>query len=175
MLARKPSSIATKIVATFAIAALSLSAQAARYWHGTQSTALFSDTANWSESSGGSTGVSAPDANTGDTTFRASKLAGNNKTVFDGVYTNGANVYIETLTQRDAPFVWSATDPSYGLTMTVDGWKFGRYADKTPAWLQIDSGTYNAVYLRLGASGQPKAENGIIVKAFDKVGSLTVT
>ncbi len=171
MSTRKPSSIATKIVATFAIAALSLSAQATRYWHGTQSTALFSDTANWSESSGGSTGVSAPDANTGDTTFRASKLAGNNKTVFDGVYTNGANVYIETLTQRDAPFVWSATDPSYGLTMTVDGWKFGRYADKTPAWLQIDSGTYNAVYLRLGASGQPKAENGIIVKG----GNVTVT
>ena len=64
MSAKIPSSIAVKIVATFAIAALSLSAQATRYWHGTQSTALFSDTANWSESSGGSTGASAPDSDT---------------------------------------------------------------------------------------------------------------
>lgn len=140
MSTRKPSSIATKIVATFAIAALSLSAQATRYWHGTESTALFSDTANWSDASGGSTGFSVPDSTTGDTTFRASKLAGNNKTVFDGVYTNGANVYIETLTSRSAPFIWSATDASYGLTTTADGWKFGRYADKAPAWLQIESG-----------------------------------
>ncbi len=161
MSTRKPSSIATKIVATFAIAALSLSAQATRYWRGTESTALFSGAANWSESSSGSTGATAPDASTGDTAYRLS-TAGINKTVFDGAYTVSANVYIETQTPRNSPFVWSATDPSYGLAMTADGWKFGRYADRTPAWLRIDSGTYSAPYLRLGVTADE--EVGLILK-----------
>ena len=136
------------------------SAHATRYWRGTTADSLFSETANWSESSSGSTGKSAPDTTTGDTNFRKDATA--NKTVFDAAYTVSGNVFIDTLTPSDAPFVWSATDPSYGLTLTADGWKFGNYADKTPAWLQIESGTYSATYLRLGITAND--EVGLILK-----------
>ena len=159
-----------KFTVGLAAAMFTSTALATRYWHGTQSTALFSDTANWSESSNGSTGASLPGSETGSTTFRKSKLTDNNKTIFNGAYTVGPNVYIETQTPRSAPFVWSATDPSYGLTITGDGWKFGRYYDKTPAWLQIESGTYSAEYLKMGIENQSNSENGIIVKG----GTLTV-
>ena len=63
MSSRKPSSIATKIVATFAIAALSLSAFAGRYWRGETDDALFSNTENWATSSGGAGGNSYPGHN----------------------------------------------------------------------------------------------------------------
>ena len=174
MSTRKPSSIATKIVATFAIAALSLSAHAKRYWHGTNATALYSDEANWgSGSSSSTTGASAPDSDTTDEViFRKSLVAGNNKTVFDGAYTVGAYVYMETQTPSSDPFVWSATDPTYGLTMTANEWRFGRYTDRTPTWLQIDSGTYSAKYLRFGYDGSPsnlQGDLGIVLKGGNRL------
>ncbi len=160
MLAKNAVKSSSQLVMVLMTLLATTSAHATRYWRGTTADSLFSETANWSESSSGSTGKSAPDTTTGDTNFRKDATA--NKTVFDAAYTVSGNVFIDTLTPSDAPFVWSATDPSYGLTLTADGWKFGKYADKTPAWLQIESGTYSATYLRLGITAND--EVGLILK-----------
>ena len=73
MSTRKPSSIATKIVATFAIAALSLSAFAGRYWLGgataDESDNMFGANANWNSKDDGSGDQGKPGSGTSTTYF----------------------------------------------------------------------------------------------------------
>ncbi len=165
MSTRKPSSIATKIVATFAIAALSLSAFAGRYWLGKTADALFSETGNWATASGGNAGASIPgDGSTGTTYFRNYT---NGRCVFGALYTVPDAVRIDT--QNETPFVWSATDPSYGMISSANGLRVCEDSSKSPAWLRIDSGTYTMPHLRLGYADNAKV--GLILNG----GNLTVT
>ena len=164
MSARKPSSIATKIAATFAIAALSLSAFAGRYWLGKTADALFSETGNWATASGGNAGASVPGDGSGTTYFRNYT---NGRCVFDALYTVPDTVRIDTYSET--PFVWSATDSSYGMTSAANGLRVCEDSSKSPAWLRIDSGTYTMPYLRLGYADNAKV--GLILNG----GNLTIT
>ena len=138
MSTRKPSSIATKIVATFAIAVLSLSAFAGRYWRGATDDALFSNTENWATSSGGAGGNSYPGQN-GDesTTYYRNYL--NGLCVIDGAYTVPGDVDIGTASS--SYFVWRAKDSTSGIT-TTGSFVLG-YDAKNPNYLEIDGGTYS--------------------------------
>ena len=138
MSSRKPSSIATKIVATFAIAALSLSAFAGRYWRGETDDALFSNTENWATSSGGAGGNSYPGQN-GDegTTYYRNYL--NGLCVIDGAYTVPGDVDIGTASS--SYFVWRANASTSGIT-TTGNFVLG-YDAKNPNYLEIDGGTYS--------------------------------
>ena len=141
MSTRKPSSIATKIVATFAVAALSLSAFAGRYWVAADnSDALWSTTANWSDQKDGTSGATEPGDGTGTIYFCKYK---NGATIFDKLGVGPGNVQIGT--QDERYFVWSATDAAYGLDATGKELQICQNisnSDRTPAKLQIDSGTY---------------------------------
>ena len=138
MSSRKPSSITTKIVATFAIAALSLSAFAGRYWRGATDDALFSNTENWATSSGGAGGNSYPGQN-GDesTTYYRNYL--NGLCVIDGAYTVPGDVDIGTASS--SYFVWRANASTSGIT-TTGNFVLG-YDAKNPNYLEIDGGTYS--------------------------------
>ena len=147
MSTRKPSSIATKLVATFAVAALSLSAFAGRYWLGGDGYWL--DTAKWASDSSSTTGgANVPDSSGGTVYFNNS-----GSLVFNaGGNIGSSDVKINSGTSSE-PVVWSASEPSYGLTTTG---KIRVGADSTPGALTIESGTYSAaaVYVpRKEASG----------------------
>ncbi len=147
MSTRKPSSIATKIVATFAIAALSLSAFAGRYWLGGDGYWL--DKAKWASDSSSTTGgANVPDSSGGTVYFNNS-----GSLVFNaGGNIGSSDVKINSGTSSE-PVMWSASEPSYGLTTTG---KIRVGADSTPGALTIESGTYSAaaVYVpRKEASG----------------------
>jgi hypothetical protein len=141
MSTRKPSSIATKIAATFAVAALSLSAFAGRYWVAADnSDALWSNTANWSDQKDGTSGATEPGDGTGTIYFCKYK---NGATIFDKLGVGPGNVQIGT--QDERYFVWSATNAAYGLDATGKELQICQNisnSDRTPAKLQIDSGTY---------------------------------
>ena len=141
MSTRKPSSIATKIAATFAVVALSLSAFAGRYWVAADgSDAKWSNTANWSDQKDGTPGATEPGDGTGTIYFCKYK---NGATIFDKLGVGPGNVQIGT--QNDRYFVWSATDAANGLDATGKELQICQNiynSDRTPAKLQIDSGTY---------------------------------
>lgn len=121
------------LVASFpAIAAL-----AGRYWSGSTADAVWNDTANWASSSGGTTGKSVPDATTSTTYFYDYY---NGSCVFNMAAAVAGGVYIDT--GSSSPFVWSASDPAFGLSTSHDnGLRICQDANKSPAYayLQIDS------------------------------------
>ena len=165
MSTRKPSSIATKIVATFAIAALSLSAFAGRFWLGTslddKGQALFGDQNNWAESSGGTAGATLPGSSNDGTTYFRDFL--NGSIVFNQLPSLSNNVRVDTASE--SPFVWRATEPGNGFTTT--GYiRICEDAGKSPAHLKIESGTYTAKRLQIGyadnATASLKMDGGTV-------------
>ena len=135
-------------LAALAVALATTTAFAGRYWVGaTDGDALFSSTANWSESKNGAGGATPPGDGTSTTYFY--KLY-NGRTVFDAA--GMAPTYVQVGTRSSDYFVWSATDPSYGLSSTNSylylGYKISGAC--SPANLQIDSGSYNFKYARIG-------------------------
>ncbi len=130
-------------------ALVTANAFAGRYWVGaTDGDALFSNTANWSDARNGAGGATKPgDGSTGTTYFYKIQ---NGNTVFDEAGTSPDKVYVGT--RSSDYFVWSATDPLYGLSATNNYLYVGVAISGacSPANLQIDSGTYNFKYARIG-------------------------
>ena len=98
MSTRKPLSIATKLAATFAVVALSLSAFAGRYWVAADgSDAKWSNTANWSDQKDGTPGATEPGDGTGTIYFCKYN---NGATIFDKLGVGPGNVQIGTQDER---------------------------------------------------------------------------
>ena len=122
---------------------LTVAAVADRYWvAGDGSDAKWSNSANWATSENGSPGASEPNASesTDDIYFCPYK---NGATVFDKLGKSPGNVQVGT--QDDRYFVWSATASTNGLDATGKELQICQNisnSDRTPAKLQIDSGTY---------------------------------
>lgn len=148
MSARKPSSIATKIVATFAIAALSLSLFAGRYWLGATDDALFSKSENWASSSeNGSGGKGKPDTSTSTTYFYTYK---NGLIVFDEAATVANSVCVSTQNSIDKFFVWQATALGNGISAPNNDFQLANNGTYSPAYLHIEGGTYSFGTTRIG-------------------------
>ena len=150
MSARKPSSIATKIVATFAVAALSLSAFAGRYWLGTVADSegryLLDEAQNWASSSEtGSGGKGMPGAGTSTTYFYTYK---NGSTFFNTLATLENNVCVAT--KSDDAFVWDATDLNCGFLATGKELQIDANADRAPTSLTIRNGSYSFQKITVG-------------------------
>ena len=131
-------------VATVFAVFLSYTATAGRYWSGTADDSVWSDTANWAETSGGATGASVPDSTTGTTYYRDLH---NGFVVFDAIATLGANVRVDT--GSETPFVWRAAEAANGFTTSAE-LRICENGGKSPAHLKIESGTYEAKNLRVG-------------------------
>ena len=151
-------------VATVFAVFLSYTATAGRYWSGTADDAAWSLVANWSESSGGTAGASVPDSNSGTTYFRNLH---NGFVVFDAAATLGSN-NVRVDTGSETPFVWRATEAANGFT-TSGELRICEDVGKSPAHLKIESGTYEAKYLRVGY-----AENSVASLVMDG-GTLTLS
>ena len=145
-------SICAAVFAAFAAS----TAFAGRYWVCNTDDARFSNTSNWSESQNGAGGASKPgDGATGTTYFYTYK---NGRIVFDELPTLPGDVRVGT--KSDDYFVWSATDPSFGLFGTNRSVQVG---DKisgvcTPTRLKVDGGTYSFNYARIGYESGGTAE-----------------
>ena len=127
-------------------AALLLSASTAlagRYWVAADgSTGYWNDTANWSAQKDGTSGASVPNTAESTGTIYFCKYK-NGATVFDILGEGPGNVQIGT--QDERYFVWSATDAAYGLDATGKELQICQNISnsaRSPAKLQIDSGTY---------------------------------
>ncbi len=121
---------------------------ASRYWVGAaDGDALYSSEANWSSSRNGVGGATLPGDGTGTTYFYKIQ---NGRTVFDKAGTAPDKVCVGT--RSSDYFVWSATNPAYGLSSTNNYLYVGSAISGacSPANLQIDSGTYNFKYARIG-------------------------
>ena len=148
MSTRKPSSIATKLAATFAVAALSLSAFAGRYWLGATDDALFSKSENWASSSeNGSGGKGKPDTSTSTTYFYTYK---NGLIVFDEAATVANSVCVSTQNSIDKFFVWQATALGNGISAPNNDFQLANNGTYSPAYLQIEGGTYSFATTRIG-------------------------
>lgn len=148
MSAKIPSSIAVKIVATFAIAALSLSLFAGRYWLGATDDALFSKSENWASSSeNGSGGKGKPDTSTSTTYFYTYK---NGLIVFDEAATVANSVCVSTQNSIDKFFVWQATALGNGISAPNNDFQLANNGTYSPAYLHIEGGTYSFGTTRIG-------------------------
>ena len=135
-----------------------------KYWSATTADAVWSSTANWADSSGGETGVTLPNSQSGKTFFRNFK---NGSAVFDMAASDLAgNVCVDT--SSETSFVWRATEPGYGFT-TSEKIYICQDGGKSPAHLKIESGTYEAKNLRVGY-----AENSVASLVMDG-GTLTLS
>ena len=124
-----------------------------RYWSSDGSSTAWSDAANWAESSDGATGQTAPGYTTSSTYWRDYK---NGATSFDAVGAPGGQVCIDTYSSDY--FVWSATNPAYGISAPSYEFKICQDSGKSPAKLQIDSGTYSFAITRIGCADNATAE-----------------
>ena len=145
------------IVLALAALLASTTAFAGRFWVCSSDDARFSNTNNWSASQDGAGGATKP----GD---------GSTSTTYFYKYKNGGIVFDELSpllpgdvrvgTKSDDYFVWSATDPSFGLFGTNRSVQVG---DKisgvcTPTRLKVDGGTYSFNYARIGYESGGTAE-----------------
>ena len=146
-----------RFAAAVAVALASANACAGRYWVCGSDDARFSNTNNWSASQDGAGGATKP----GD---------GDTRTTYFYKYKNGGIVFdalssllpgdVRIGTKSDDYFVWSATDPSYGLFGTNRSVQVG---DKisgtcTPTRLKVDGGTHAFYYARIGYESLGTAE-----------------
>ena len=149
---------------------LTVASFADRYWvAGDDSDAKWSNTANWATSDDGPSGASEPNAaeSTGKICFCTYK---NGATVFDKLGKSPGDVQIGT--QDDRYFVWSATASAYGLDATGKELQICQNisnSDRTPAKLQIDSGTYKFGEVSVACIANGTAE--LLLKG----GTLTTT
>lgn len=124
------------------------------FWAGKTAEAVFNDPANWASSSGGSGGAGVPDLTTGMTQFRNYQ---NGIITFDAAAQVAGRIKVDT--KDDKAFVWKASDPSFGLsTSSTEGLRICDDAAKSPVTLQIDSGTYNVTFLRVGRADNSSAK-----------------
>ena len=136
-------------IAAFAVAFASTTAFAGRYWVGApDGDALFSTSANWSDAENGSGGQTPPDTSTSTTYWYGYQ---NGRTVFDAAATLAQKeVKVSCTSSRENPFVWSATDPLFGITAEGQEFQLGNSGSRSPSFLQIDSGTYVWGRTRIG-------------------------
>ena len=138
--ASRLSALAVALAATGAFADL--------YWACNSDDASFSSVANWSDDRNGAGGVGRPGLDTGITYFCKMR---NGSTLFDEAAVVADNVSVGT--QSSSTFVWSAADPSYGVTSSTNEFQVGTYIasySRTPTHLRIDSGTYRFSNARIG-------------------------
>ena len=137
---------------------VSSSAFAGRYWRGAYDDALFSNTNNWaSDSHSGAGGNSYPGQNADEGTTYFCKIK-NALCEIDGTYTLPGNILVGT--QDNGYFVWRTTNPAYGFAASSRELQITANisnADRTPAFLQIDSGTYSFGTTRIGYVNNGKA------------------
>ena len=127
-----------------------------RYWLGATSAALASDSANWAAEKGGEAGATAPGEDYYGGLYFDGPFA-NSKTVFDSALKIASNVFVDT--NGETPLVWSATDAACGMSFADTDWIIGsNTVENTKTKLQIDSGTYDSKYFRLGYMAGGKAE-----------------
>ncbi len=119
--------LAASIVVVLALAAAQ-SAQA-KLWEGKGSDTLWSTPGNWENST-------LP-ATTDSLAFRRAG-APNKTATLDALYSYNGTIHIGDGSSASSPYIFEATDPSYGLTIKDDVW-LGYYED---GWLWIKSGTY---------------------------------
>ena len=140
-------------VLAFVFVFVSAQAFAVRYWRGSEEGSLFSTPENWFKNDERTTiADTKPDTSKGLTYWLDYN---NGLTVFDEAAAVGDNV--EFGTGSELAFVWRATDPSYGLTVTGASFHLGYNADKSPTYLQIDSGTYSFPKTYIGYVANVKA------------------
>ena len=145
--------LACRLLGALALVAFALSAHAGRFWRGATADALFSETENWATSSGGAGGATLPGSSGDGTTYFRNFL--NGSIVFDQLPSLGNNVRVDTASE--SPFVWRATEPDKGFATT--GYiNICEDADKSPAHLKIESGTYTAKRLRIGCASNATAD-----------------
>ena len=127
-------STATKIVATFAVAALSLSAFAGRYWLGgataDESDNMFGANANWNSKDDGSGDQGKPGSGTSTTYFYNYRQG---LIVFDETAAVENNVYVATASE--SPFAWKAVGASFGIVALGKELDVDENSSRTPTWL----------------------------------------
>jgi len=116
------------LLAAFFAFAAAQSAQA-KMWEGKGSDTLWSTPENWENST-------VP-ATTDSLAFRRAG-APNKTATLDGLYTYSGNLHVGLGSSASSPYIFEATDPSYGLTIKDDVW-LGYYED---GWLWLKSGVY---------------------------------
>ena len=139
-----------RFAAVMAVSLAATSAFAGRWWVGAaDGNALFSTEANWAKERNGAGGYTKPGDGGTSTTYFYKYY--NGRIVFDELSPLlPGNVLVGTRTNEY--FVWSATDPAHGLFATNREIHVGSKINGacSPANLQIDSGTYNFKYARIG-------------------------
>jgi autotransporter-associated beta strand protein len=122
---------AHRLAASIAIVLELVAAQTAqaKLWKGNGSNTLWSTPENWESST-------VPAA-TESLAFRQSGAP--NKTVtIDSAFSTSGNVHVGNGSSAEEPYIFEATDPTYGLTIQDDVWLGYHEA----GWLWIKSGTY---------------------------------
>ena len=148
---------ARRLAAAAVVALASANAFAGRYWVCNSSDARFSNKSNWSSSQDGAGGATKP----GD---------GDTRTTYFYKYKNGGIVFDELSpllpgdvrigTKSNDYFVWSATDPSFGMFGTNRSVQVGDKISGTcsPTRLRVDGGTHAFYYARIGYESRGTAE-----------------
>ena len=154
-------------LAALAVALATATAFADLYWACNSDDASFSSVANWADDRNGTGGVGRPGLDTGITYFCKMR---NGSTLFDEAAVVADNVSVGT--QSSSTFVWSAADPSYGVSSSNKEFQVGTYIasySRTPTHLRIDSGTYRFSTARIGYDTNGTAD--LLLKG----GSITCT
>ena len=125
------------IAAAVALASTFYGYAAERYWSGDGSDSNWNTAGNWNTLPTSSDKVF----------FRNGNVVGRTATLNDS-YTNTV-LHVGKGSSAENPYIFEATDPSYGLTLTDDGWLGYHEA----GWLWLKSGTYTfAKSLRAGVN-----------------------
>ena len=144
------------LLAALAVALAATGAFADLYWACNSDNASFSSVANWSDDRNGTGGVGRPGLDTGITYFCKMR---NGSTLFDEAAVVADNVSVGT--QSSNYFIWSAADPSFGVTSSNKEFQVGTYIasySRTPTHLRIDSGTYRFSTVRIAYDTKGTAE-----------------
>ena len=104
-----------------------MSAQATGSWTGNGADTLWSTAGNWDAVPGSGNSLSFRNAN-----------VGNRTATINNSYSYTGNIHMGAGSSAANPYIWEATDPSYGVSIADDIW-FGYFED---GWLWIKSGTY---------------------------------
>ena len=147
------------IAAAVALAATFDGYAAERYWSGDGSDSNWNTAGNWD------TLPTSDDK----VYFRDGNVVGRTATLNDS-YTNTV-LHVGKGSSAENPYIFEATDPSYGLTLTDDGW-LGYYET---GWLWLKSGTYTfKKSLFAGSDGNDGDKYPLWLKVGDGVSDVTL-